>query len=92
VTGKTQPIAGVTQSVGYAYTNGNLTGLTTASGQTITYGYNGSHQVTSVAVNASGSSNWMMKTLEVTAPSKKAPLCKRLIRRMGEWKREPLAG
>ena len=37
--------------MGYAYTNGNLTTLTTPSGQTVTYGYNGNHQVTSVAVN-----------------------------------------
>jgi RHS repeat-associated protein len=51
VTGKSQTIGSVTKSVGYAYTNGNLTTLTTPSGQTVTYGYNGNHQVTSVAVN-----------------------------------------
>jgi len=51
VTGKSQTVGSVTTSVGYAYTNGDLTTLTTPSGQTVTYGYNGNHQVTSVAVN-----------------------------------------
>ncbi len=51
VTSKSQIVGGVTKSVGYAYTNGDLTTLTTPSGQSITYGYNGNHQVTSVAVN-----------------------------------------
>jgi YD repeat-containing protein len=51
VTNKSQTVGGVIHSVGYGYTNGNLTSLTTASGQTITYGYNANHQVTSVAVN-----------------------------------------
>jgi YD repeat-containing protein len=51
ITGKSQTIGSVTKSIGYAYTNGNLTTLTTPSGQTVTHGYNGNHQVTSVAVN-----------------------------------------
>jgi RHS repeat-associated protein len=51
VTNKSQTVGTITKSVGYAYTNGNLTTLTTPSGQTVTYGYNGNHQVTSVAVN-----------------------------------------
>jgi len=51
VSGKTQTVGSITKSVGYGYTNGNLTTLTTPSGQTVTYGYNGNHQVTSVAVN-----------------------------------------
>ena len=51
VTGKTQTVGSITKSVGYTYTNGNLTTLTTPSGQTVTYGYNGNHQVTSIAVN-----------------------------------------
>jgi RHS repeat-associated protein len=51
VTNKSQTVGTVTRSVGYAYTNGDLTSLTTPSGQTVTYGYNGNHQVTSVAVN-----------------------------------------
>src|SRR6202045_2993412 len=51
VTGKSQTVGGVAKSVGYAYTNGDLTSLTTPSGQTVTYGYNGDHQVTSVTVN-----------------------------------------
>src|SRR5437762_1460197 len=51
VTSKSQTVGSVTKSVGYAYTNGSLTTGTTPSGQTVTYGYNGNHQVTSVAVN-----------------------------------------
>jgi len=51
VVSKSQTVAGVTRSVGYGYTSGNLTTLTTPSGQTVTYGYNSNHQVTSVAVN-----------------------------------------
>jgi YD repeat-containing protein len=51
VTAKSQTAGSVTNSVAYAYTNGNLTTLTTPSGQTVTYGYNGNHQVTSVAVS-----------------------------------------
>jgi RHS repeat-associated protein len=51
VTGKTQTVGAVTKTTGYAYTNGNLTTLTTPSGQTIAYGYNSNHQITSVAVN-----------------------------------------
>ncbi|MBS0422785.1 MAG: RHS repeat protein [Proteobacteria bacterium] len=51
VTGKSQIVGSVAQSIGYGYTNANLTSLTTPSGQVITYGYNGNHQVTSVAVN-----------------------------------------
>jgi YD repeat-containing protein len=51
VTGKSQTISGVTRSVAYIYTNGNLTSLTTPSGQTVTYGYNANHQVTSITVN-----------------------------------------
>jgi RHS repeat-associated protein len=52
VTSKSQTVGAITRSVGYAYTNGNLTSLTTPSGQTVTYGYNGDHQVTSVTVNS----------------------------------------
>jgi YD repeat-containing protein len=48
---KSQTVGTVIRSVGYDYTNGNLTSLTTPSGQVVTYGYNGNHQVTSVAVN-----------------------------------------
>jgi RHS repeat-associated protein len=51
VTAKSQVIGGIVQSVAYTYTSGNLTSLTTPSGQTVTYGYNANHQVTSVAVN-----------------------------------------
>jgi YD repeat-containing protein len=40
----------VTKSVGYTYTNGDLTSLVTPSGQTVTYGYTNG-QVTSISVN-----------------------------------------
>ena len=33
--GKSQTVGAITKSVGYGYTNGNLTSLTTPSGQTI---------------------------------------------------------
>ncbi len=52
VTSKSQTVASITKSVGYSYTSGDLTGLTTPSGQTVTYGYNSNHQVTSVTVNS----------------------------------------
>ena len=51
LTSQSQTVAGVTKSVGYTYTSGDLTTLTTPSGQTVVYGYNGNHQITSVAVN-----------------------------------------
>ena len=51
VTGKGQTVAGVTQSVGYAYTNGDLTTLTTPSGQTVTYTY-ANNQITGITVNS----------------------------------------
>ena len=51
MTGMSQTVAGVNRSIGYGYTNGDLTSLTTPSGQTVTYGYNSDHQITSVSVN-----------------------------------------
>ena len=51
VTGKAQVVGSVTKSVGYGYTNGDLTTLVTPSGQTITYGYT-NHQITSVKVGS----------------------------------------
>lgn len=51
MTGMSQSVAGVTRSISYGYTNGDLTSITTPSGQTVTYGYNADHQVTSLAVN-----------------------------------------
>ncbi len=51
VAGKTQTVGTIALSVGYAYTNGDLTTLTTPAGRTITYGYSGNHQVASVSVN-----------------------------------------
>jgi YD repeat-containing protein len=50
VIGKGQTIGTITKSVGYSYTNGNLTSLATPSGQTVTYGYT-NHRITSVSVN-----------------------------------------
>jgi YD repeat-containing protein len=51
VTSKSQTVGAVTKTVGYGYTNGNLTSMTTPSGQSVTYGYNSNHQATSIAVN-----------------------------------------
>ena len=54
VSGKTQTVgtgaSAVTKSVGYTYTNGDLTSLVTPSGQTVVYGYTNG-QVTSISVN-----------------------------------------
>jgi RHS repeat-associated protein len=51
VTGKGQTVAGTTLSVGYGYTNGDVTVLTTPSGQTLTYTY-ADHQITGITVNS----------------------------------------
>jgi RHS repeat-associated protein len=51
VTGKGQTVGTVTLSVGYGYTNGDLTALTTPSGQGVVYSYNSNHQVTGITVN-----------------------------------------
>ncbi len=51
VIGKSQTAAGITKSVGYSYTNADLTTLTTPSGQTVTYSYS-NHQITGVMVNS----------------------------------------
>jgi RHS repeat-associated protein len=51
ITGKSQTVGNVRSTVVYAYTDGDLTSLTTPAGRTITYGYNGNHQVISVAIN-----------------------------------------
>jgi RHS repeat-associated protein len=51
VLGKTQTADAVALSVGYAYTNGNLTTLTTPSNRTVAFAYNSNHQITSVSVN-----------------------------------------
>jgi RHS repeat-associated protein len=52
VNGKSQIVAGVTESVGYSYTNGDLIILKTPSGQTVTYAYNTNHQITSISINS----------------------------------------
>jgi RHS repeat-associated protein len=51
VTGKSQTTVPVTKSVGYSYTNADMTSLVMPSGQTITYSYN-NHRITSVKVNS----------------------------------------
>src|SRR4029077_14811198 len=51
VTGKGLTVGTLNKSVGYGYTNADMTALTTPSGQAVTYGYNSNHQVTSIAVN-----------------------------------------
>jgi YD repeat-containing protein len=51
VTGKGLTVGTVSKSVGYAYTNADLTALVTPSGQNVVYGYNSNHQVVSVTVN-----------------------------------------
>ena len=50
VTGKTQATAGITKSIAYDYTNGDLTSIVTPSGQTINYTYT-NHQITTIKVN-----------------------------------------
>ena len=51
VVGKGLTIGTVNLSVGYGYTSGDRTALVTPSGQSVTYGFNGNHQITSLAVN-----------------------------------------
>ncbi len=50
VNGKGQTVGSVTKSVGYNYTNADLTTLVTPSGQTVTYGYT-NHQIASISIN-----------------------------------------
>jgi RHS repeat-associated protein len=51
VTGKGLVVGSFNKSVGYGYTNADLTALVTPSGQSVTYAYNSNHQVTSITVN-----------------------------------------
>src|SRR6202044_1345760 len=51
IIGKSQTVGTVMQSVSYYYTNADLTTLTTPSGQTVVYGYNGNHQIVSITIN-----------------------------------------
>lgn len=48
---KQHTVAGVTLTVGYVYQNAHLTSLTTPSGQTLTYTYNGNNQISGIALN-----------------------------------------
>jgi RHS repeat-associated protein len=51
VVGKGLTVGSANLSVGYAYTSADLTAIVTPSGQSLTYGYNSNHQITSVTVN-----------------------------------------
>ncbi|MBS0380650.1 MAG: RHS repeat protein, partial [Proteobacteria bacterium] len=51
VTGKALVVGSFNKSIGYGFTNADLTSVVTPSGQGITYGYNANHQIMSVAVN-----------------------------------------
>ena len=51
VVGKGLTVGTTNLSIGYGYTSGDMTSLVTPSGQSVTYGFNSNHQVTSVAVN-----------------------------------------
>jgi RHS repeat-associated protein len=51
VTGKSEIVGAVNLSVGYGFTNGDMTALITPSGQAVTYGYNSNHQIVSVTLN-----------------------------------------
>jgi RHS repeat-associated protein len=51
VVGKGLTVGSVNLSIGYAYTNGDLTALATPSGQAVAYGFNANHQITSITVN-----------------------------------------
>lgn len=50
VASKTQTVSGVAATVGYQYANGDLTQLTTPSGQVVTYGYT-NHAISAISVN-----------------------------------------
>jgi RHS repeat-associated protein len=52
VTGKGLTLGTVSRSIGYGYTNADLTAIVTPSGQAVTYGYNTNHQITSIVVNS----------------------------------------
>lgn len=51
VTSKGQTVGTVTKTVGYGYTNGNWSSMTTPSGQSVVYDYDSNHQISSVSVN-----------------------------------------
>ncbi|MFZ0006946.1 MAG: RHS repeat-associated core domain-containing protein, partial [Steroidobacteraceae bacterium] len=51
VVGKGLTVGSVNLSIGYAYTNGDMTALVTPSGQAVAYGFNSNHRITSITVN-----------------------------------------
>jgi len=50
VTGKAQKIGTITRTVGYSYTNGDMTTMVTPAGQTLAYTYT-NHQITAITWN-----------------------------------------
>lgn len=50
VTSKSQTVGGTARTVGYGYTNGRLTSLTTPSGQAVAYSYTNG-QITGITIN-----------------------------------------
>jgi RHS repeat-associated protein len=53
VNSKTNTVGGVSLPVSYVYQNRQLTSLTTPSGQSVTYTYNGNNRIASISVNGS---------------------------------------
>jgi RHS repeat-associated protein len=53
ITQKTESVGGTSLSVSYGYQNGDLSSLTTPSGQAVVYGYNAGGQISSIALNGS---------------------------------------
>lgn len=53
VTQKTESVSGTSLSVAYSYQNGDLSSLTTPSGQALVYGYNADGQISSITLNGS---------------------------------------
>jgi RHS repeat-associated protein len=51
VASKNQTVGTLSLTIGYSYTNGDLTTLTTPSGKAVSYTYNSNHQVTGISVN-----------------------------------------
>ena len=51
ITAKTQVQGTVTKTVNYGYTSGQMTSMTTPSGQAVLYGYNANNQITSISIN-----------------------------------------
>jgi len=70
VNGKGQVVAGVTKSVGYSYTNGDLATLVTPSGQSVTYGYTNHLPVATLQPNGSSISIYYIHSDHLGTPRK----------------------